>query len=90
MMREKEGLQERKDRYDKILNTLGIHEVHSRKKAMAILESYFLSHLQKTISGVVYHCKVSNLGDLPNKRSIATLILGFVMDDTLEFTESPE
>lgn len=60
MVREEDGREERKRDYLMILKELGIEEDIS-EKAVGILEAYFLSTLQKVISGVVYHCRKSNL-----------------------------
>jgi len=54
-------------------------------KAIDIAETYFLSTLQKVVSGAVYHCKKPNIGDIPNKEAVHRYILRFVWEDLENF-----
>lgn len=86
MIREKNWLEYRKEKYLEILKEIWVPE-KSFDRALAIIEAYFLSHLQEVISWVVYHCKKSNLWDLPNSEIISAMILSYVFKWSLKFVK---
>jgi len=86
MIREDNWINIRREKYIEILAKMWVPE-SSYDRAFAIVEAYFLSHLQEVISWVVYHCKKSNLWDIPNSEFISNMILSYVFHDTLEFVE---
>ena len=86
MIREENWISIRKEKYKEILTDMWVPwEFFDR--AIAIVEAYFLSHLQEVISWVVYHCKKSNLWDIPNSKLISSMILSYVFNNTLKFTK---
>ncbi len=84
MIRENEWKRIRRDKYIEIFNELWVPEDFF-DRASAISESYFLSHFQEVISGIVYHCKKSNLWDIPNSDKINKHILWYVFKNTQIF-----
>ncbi|MDP2090121.1 MAG: hypothetical protein Q8K30_00860 [Candidatus Gracilibacteria bacterium] len=84
MIRESNGMKIRKERFIEVFKELGLTDEHYNR-SLAITETYFLSHFQEVISGVVYHCKKSNLGDIPHSDKIDKLILSYVFNNTLKF-----
>jgi hypothetical protein len=86
MIREENWINIRKEKYNELLTNMWVPEEFF-DRAIAIIEAYFLSHLQEVISWVVYHCKKSNLWDIPNNKLISSMILSYVFKNTLKFTE---
>lgn len=86
MIREKYWINIRKQKYIEILTSMWVPE-YSFSRAFAVIEAYFLSHLQEVNSWVIYHCKKSNIWDIPNSEFISNMILSYAFDNTLEFIE---
>lgn len=86
MIREKCWINIRKEKYREILINIWVPE-DCFNRAFAVIEAYFLSHLQEVNSWAVYHCKKSNIWDIPNSEFISNMILSYVFNDTLEFIE---
>lgn len=84
MIRESNWMKIRKERFIEVFKELWLTDEHYNR-SLAITETYFLSHFQEVISGVVYHCKKSNLWDIPHSDKIDKLILSYVFNNTLKF-----
>ncbi|MDD2871516.1 MAG: hypothetical protein PHS49_06005 [Candidatus Gracilibacteria bacterium] len=86
MLRDQLGIDMRLKKYEELFRKIGINENH-HKKALAITDAYFLANLQEVISGIVYHCKLANLGDVYNSDKITKHILLYCFINTIDFIE---
>jgi hypothetical protein len=84
MIREKQWKQIRQGIYTEIFREMKLPS-DDIVEGLSIAESYFLSTLQKVVSWIVFHCKKSNLWDIPNSEKIAKFILKYVNNQTREF-----
>jgi len=89
MMREDNVYQIRKKSYVHFFEILKIDE-QDYDKAIAISESFFMSTLQKIISWTVYHCRRSNLWDIPNSKKVSAILLKYTFWKTLKYIQDWE
>jgi len=89
MMREKEIQEIRKKKYIFIFKQLGLNE-RDYNKAIAIAESFFMSTLQKIISWTVYHCRRSNLWDIPQSKKVSAMLLKYTFWKTIKYIQDWE
>lgn len=87
MVRESNWIEIRREKYKEILKSMWVPK-SSYDRAISIIEAYFLSHFQEVISGVVYHCKKSNLWDIPHSDRVTRMILWYVYKNTQEFIKN--
>ncbi len=84
MMREKEIYKIRKESYVYSFKKLWILE-KDYDKAISICEAFFMSTLQKIISWTVYHCRRSNLWDIPQSKKVSAMLLKYTFWKTIKY-----
>jgi len=88
-MREEKIQEIRKNTYIFMFKQLWLNE-RDYEKAIAIAESFFMSTLQKIISWTVYHCRRSNLWDIPQSKKVLAMLLKYTFWKTIKYIQDWE
>jgi len=89
MLREKEIYKIRKQNYIYLFKKIWIFE-KDYDKAISICEAFFMSTLQKIISWTVYHCRRSNLWDIPQSTKVSAMLLKYTFWKTIKYIQDWE